>query len=160
MNRSLRATPPRWARPLAAALLALGCSRAPRLSIDSPVAGSRLSAADDVDPALPGVQIPVVASTSAEEGSVGIAHAGSAQASARVQAGKLRFPSVSVADGRQQLTVTVVDSHGLATAQAQVFADSLAAGCRIVSPANGSVVHADPGDTGTRLAAASRSDPC
>ena len=135
-------------RALLAAALVAGCSGGPKLTVDSPSANARLGSADDLDPAAPGVQAAVVATTSAADGSLGSASAGDAIAQATVAQGKLRFV-VTVPDGNQTLTVSVVERGGRASrVSLPIFADSLRAGCRIVSPADGTVVTADPGDTG------------
>lgn len=133
-----------------AAGLAAACARAPAVQIVSPSDGKALTAADDLDPATPGVQIAVDATTSAPDGSPATAFAGAGLASALVSQGHLHFPSVSVRDGASALTVSVVDKSAGRAGEAQVrlSADSFGKGCRIVSPADSSTVTGDPGDTG------------
>jgi len=134
----------------AAAALALACAKSPSVAISAPVDGQLLTAADDLDPAAPGVQIAVDATTSAPEGSPATAFAGADVAAATVAQGKVHFPRVTVVDGATALTVSVVDRGAgkSGAAMIRVIADSFGRGCRIVTPADLSTITSDAGDTG------------
>jgi FG-GAP-like repeat len=127
-----------------------GCSSSPALSITSPADQAKLGPADDLDAAAPGVQIAVDALTDAADGSEAAAQAGASRAITTVRSGRIHFDAVTIADGAQALSVQVVDrkSNRWSTAAVNVTADSMAAGCRFTSPADHTVVTADPGDTG------------
>ncbi|MBS2021288.1 MAG: VCBS repeat-containing protein [Deltaproteobacteria bacterium] len=143
-------------RGLAALLLplALACSNAPRLSIDTPADGAKLTPVNDLDPATPGLQVPVSGHTDAADGSLMIAKAGGALAYTTVKAGAYTFPSVTLdkspEGGTTTLTVSVVDQDSKKGAfiTRKLSVDTLTKGCLFVSPDDLSVVTTDPGDTG------------
>ena len=133
-----------------AALLACACTSAPQLSITAPLEGAQLTAAADLDPTTPGIQIAVDATTSASDGSQATAWAGGPIASAQVSGGHLHFDAVTLVDGPGTIYLRVVDkgSRRWAVNSVRVLADSLAQGCRFTGPADHTVVVSDPGDTG------------
>ncbi len=139
-------------RPLALACLALvaACAGAPDLAIVAPAPDSTVGPAQDIDPATPGMQLAVDATTSAPDGSSATAVAGGARVFSTAQGGRIHFASVTFAEGAATLILTVVsqDHDKLATTEAHYSVDSFSSGCRITSPANGSTITADPGDTG------------
>jgi hypothetical protein len=133
---------------VAACALLAACQKAPGVRIESPRDGDQLTAAFDLDPAAPGVQLAVQASVDASDGSEAWAYAGAAPSRAVVQGGKALFERVTIPDGEAELKVTVVDRGSQKQGQGaiRVTADSLANGCRFVEPAPGLVRSDDPGD--------------
>ena len=132
----------------ALAALGLACSGAPSVRIDSPADSAALTAADDLDLSIAGVQIAVDATTGAADGSPATAYAGGELARATVFKGHVHFPRVTVRDGAAALTVSVVDNGKAGLARVRLTADSFGKGCRILAPATGSTVTADSGDSG------------
>jgi len=150
MNRTAARLPLAAALAAAASLALASCAGSPDLAIVSPVPGSTLGAALDLDPNTPGLQVAVDATTSAIDGSDATAVGGGAPVHAVAHGGHIHFPSVTLADGASRLTVSVVDHRHDKTAVATTTysVDSFESGCRITTPANATVFGGDPGDTG------------
>jgi hypothetical protein len=130
--------------------LAAACSSSPKLSITSPADLAQLGPSADLDAASPGVQIAVDALTDAADGSWAAAVGGGPRSLAQVKSGRLHFDAVTLGEGPVTLSVSVVDKNTdrWTATSIRVLADSMATGCRFTSPADHSVVIADPGDTG------------
>ena len=130
--------------------LAAACSSSPKLSITSPADLAQLGPSADLDAAAPGVQVAVDALTDAADGSWASAVGGGPRALAQVKSGRLHFDAVTLGEGPVTLSVSVVDkdTDRWTATSIRVLADSMATGCRFTSPADHSVVVADPGDTG------------
>jgi hypothetical protein len=123
---------------LAASLLLAACSGAPGVAILSPTPGTALGPADDLDPAAPGLQINIDATTSAADDSDALASGGGAPVRATAHGGHLHFANVTLVDGATSVIVKVVDrkSDKVGSVVANYAVDSFDRGCRITTPAN------------------------